>query len=160
MVRRRLTDGRGIVFTPRGTTQVVTRGHLMIVCQIVQVAGTRYEVLYTSVPGTVHVSTRYCSGGGWTNQMVTRGTDVCQSETDSIFDEFSLPRPPEESNSEYSDANNIEYSISIVLSPLRIVTLLWRRSTYFLLPMTRCHQGIEIVDYYSEGDIRFLEEFA
>ncbi|GJS22303.1 hypothetical protein Tco_0450935 [Tanacetum coccineum] len=44
---------------PRGTTQVVTRGHLMIVCQIVQVAGTRYEVLYTSVPG-----------GGWTNQRV------------------------------------------------------------------------------------------
>ncbi|GJW98096.1 hypothetical protein Tco_0179904 [Tanacetum coccineum] len=44
------------------------------------VAGTRYEVLYTSVPGTVHVSTRYCSGGGWTNQMVTRGTGVCQSE--------------------------------------------------------------------------------
>ncbi|GJT61222.1 hypothetical protein Tco_1004755 [Tanacetum coccineum] len=46
------------------------------------VAGTRYEVLYTSVPGTVHVSTRYCSGGGWTNQMVTRGTGVCQSEVE------------------------------------------------------------------------------
>ncbi|GKA80961.1 hypothetical protein Tco_0787653 [Tanacetum coccineum] len=45
-----------------------------------KVAGTRYEVLYTSVPGTVHVSTRYCSGGGWTNQMVTRGTGVCQSK--------------------------------------------------------------------------------
>ncbi|GJX95301.1 hypothetical protein Tco_0351099 [Tanacetum coccineum] len=44
------------------------------------VAGTRYEVLYTSVSGTVHVSTRYCSGGDWTNQMVTRGTGVCQSE--------------------------------------------------------------------------------
>ncbi|GKF81291.1 copia protein, partial [Tanacetum coccineum] len=32
------------------------------------------------VRGTVHVSTRYCSGGGCTNQMVTRGTGVCQSE--------------------------------------------------------------------------------
>ncbi|GJV60278.1 reverse transcriptase domain-containing protein [Tanacetum coccineum] len=29
----------------------------------------------------VHVSTRYCSGGGWTNQRVTRGTGVCQSES-------------------------------------------------------------------------------
>ncbi|GJV23578.1 zf-CCHC domain-containing protein [Tanacetum coccineum] len=46
----------------------------------IKVAGTRYEVLYTSVPGTVHVSTRYCSGGGCTNQMVTRGTGMCQSK--------------------------------------------------------------------------------
>ncbi|GJU61881.1 hypothetical protein Tco_1243716, partial [Tanacetum coccineum] len=48
--------------------------------KVAPVASTRYEVLYTSVPGDVHVSTRYCSGGGWTNQMVTRGTGVCQSE--------------------------------------------------------------------------------
>ncbi|GJT43874.1 zf-CCHC domain-containing protein [Tanacetum coccineum] len=38
--------------------------------------GGRYEVR-----GTVHVSTRYCLGGGWTNRMVTRGTGVCQSES-------------------------------------------------------------------------------
>ncbi|GKF43553.1 hypothetical protein Tco_0130105, partial [Tanacetum coccineum] len=63
---------------PRGTTQVVTRGASND-C-VSDCAGGRYEVLYTSVPGTVHVSTRYCSGGGWTNQMVTCGTGVCQSE--------------------------------------------------------------------------------
>ncbi|GKA52510.1 putative reverse transcriptase domain-containing protein [Tanacetum coccineum] len=34
---------------------------------------TRYEV-------AEHVSTRYCSGGGWTNQSMTRDTGVCQSE--------------------------------------------------------------------------------
>ncbi|GKE37942.1 hypothetical protein Tco_1461347, partial [Tanacetum coccineum] len=58
---------------PRGTTQVVTRGasnNCVSDC-----IGGRYEVR-----GTVHVSTRYCSGGGWTNQRVTRGTGVCQSE--------------------------------------------------------------------------------
>ncbi|GKE63527.1 hypothetical protein Tco_1513894 [Tanacetum coccineum] len=37
------------------------------------VQGTRYEV-------AGHVSTRYCSGGGWTNQSVTRGTGMCQYE--------------------------------------------------------------------------------
>ncbi|GKE93199.1 hypothetical protein Tco_1574294, partial [Tanacetum coccineum] len=49
-----------------------------------QCVSTRYEVSVlggrASVRGTVavrggrHVSTRYCSGGGWTNQRVTRGT--------------------------------------------------------------------------------------
>ncbi|GJY70060.1 hypothetical protein Tco_0473042 [Tanacetum coccineum] len=91
---------------------------------------TRYEVAERQ--GTVHVSTRYCSGGGWTNQMVTRGTGVCQSEefsgelahadpippgvvdTDSEPEEEirlaenlsydnSSPRPPEERNSEIAD---------------------------------------------------------
>ncbi|GJU88851.1 hypothetical protein Tco_1301274 [Tanacetum coccineum] len=33
-----------------------------------------------AVRGGRHVSTRYCSGGGWTNQSMTRGTGVCQSE--------------------------------------------------------------------------------
>ncbi|GKF18723.1 hypothetical protein Tco_0063641, partial [Tanacetum coccineum] len=36
-----------------------------------QSVSTRYEV---AVRGGRHVSTRYCSGGGWTNQPVTRGT--------------------------------------------------------------------------------------
>ncbi|GKF82778.1 hypothetical protein Tco_0244434, partial [Tanacetum coccineum] len=40
---------------PRGTTQVVIRGASND-C-VSDCAGTRYEVLYTSVPGTVHVST-------------------------------------------------------------------------------------------------------
>ncbi|GJT61070.1 hypothetical protein Tco_1004603, partial [Tanacetum coccineum] len=33
-----------------------------------------------AVRGGRHVSTRYCSGGGLTNQSVTRGTGVCQYE--------------------------------------------------------------------------------
>ncbi|GJV85737.1 reverse transcriptase domain-containing protein, partial [Tanacetum coccineum] len=36
-----------------------------------------------AVRGGRHVSTRYCSGGGWTNQSMTRGTGVCQSEVKS-----------------------------------------------------------------------------
>ncbi|GKA02738.1 hypothetical protein Tco_0675519 [Tanacetum coccineum] len=55
---------------PRGTTQVVTRGASNDWCQM-----CRYESEVS-----VHVSTRYCSGDGWTNQMVTRGTGVCQYE--------------------------------------------------------------------------------
>ncbi|GKG05300.1 hypothetical protein Tco_0325386, partial [Tanacetum coccineum] len=39
MVQRRLTDGDRTMSMPRSTTQVVTRGHLMIECQI-----CRYEV--------------------------------------------------------------------------------------------------------------------
>ncbi|GKC56177.1 hypothetical protein Tco_1083775, partial [Tanacetum coccineum] len=62
----------------RGTTQVVTRGASND-C-VSDCAAGRYEVRYTSVPGTVHVSTRYCSGGGWTNHMVIRDTGVCQFE--------------------------------------------------------------------------------
>ncbi|GJX94553.1 hypothetical protein Tco_0349139 [Tanacetum coccineum] len=52
-------------------------------------SSTRYEVADTSVRGTVAVrgvSTRYCSDDGWTNQRVTRGTGVCQSEL--IIDHF------------------------------------------------------------------------
>ncbi|GKF24040.1 hypothetical protein Tco_0076362 [Tanacetum coccineum] len=66
VVRWRLTDGDETVFTPRGTTQVVTRGHLMIECQIcryevqtdmsadMSVRGTRWQD--TSVRGTVQVA--------------------------------------------------------------------------------------------------------
>ncbi|GKC05352.1 hypothetical protein Tco_0996962 [Tanacetum coccineum] len=42
-------------------------------------AKTELQVRCTvAVRGGRHVSTRYCSGGGWTNQSVTRGTGVCQ----------------------------------------------------------------------------------
>ncbi|GJW07446.1 hypothetical protein Tco_1569869 [Tanacetum coccineum] len=51
---------------PRGTTQVVTRGASNDWCQM-----CRYEVR----GGRASVR-----GDGWTNQMVTRGTGVCQSE--------------------------------------------------------------------------------
>ncbi|GKF60135.1 hypothetical protein Tco_0176921, partial [Tanacetum coccineum] len=65
---------------PRGTTQVMTRGASNHCMQRWQVLGTRYEVTGTRYEVALHVSTRYCSGGGWTNQRVTRGTGVCQSE--------------------------------------------------------------------------------
>ncbi|GKC17136.1 hypothetical protein Tco_1013918 [Tanacetum coccineum] len=45
-----------------------------------------------------------------------------------------------------------------LLSSLRIVTLIWRRSTYFLLQMTRCHRALRMTIMTSEGDIHFLEE--
>ncbi|GKE86671.1 hypothetical protein Tco_1560413, partial [Tanacetum coccineum] len=64
----------------RGTTQVVTRGDSNHCMQRWQVLGTRYEVAGTRYEVAVHVSTRYCSCGGWTNQRVTRGTGICQSE--------------------------------------------------------------------------------
>ncbi|GKD84344.1 hypothetical protein Tco_1355498 [Tanacetum coccineum] len=66
VVDRRLTDDDGTMSTPRGTTQVVTRGHLMIECQIcrnevqtnmsadMSVRGTRWQD--TSVRGTVQVA--------------------------------------------------------------------------------------------------------
>ncbi|GJU13642.1 hypothetical protein Tco_1136038 [Tanacetum coccineum] len=62
----------------------------------------------------------------------------------------SSPRPPEERNSEIADT--IVESLSLhLLSPLRIVTLLWRRSTYFLLPMTRCHRALRSTTMTRKG---------
>ncbi|GKD60755.1 hypothetical protein Tco_1298264, partial [Tanacetum coccineum] len=44
-------------------------------------AGTRYRLhVSTRYEIARHVSTRYCSGGGWTNQSMTRGTGLCQYE--------------------------------------------------------------------------------
>ncbi|GKF37440.1 hypothetical protein Tco_0114198, partial [Tanacetum coccineum] len=66
---------------PRGTTQVVTRGasnHCMQRWKVRgtswQVRGTRWQLRQYEVRGGTYVSMRYCSGGGWTNQRVTRGT--------------------------------------------------------------------------------------
>ncbi|GKE97900.1 hypothetical protein Tco_0021251, partial [Tanacetum coccineum] len=56
---------------PRGTTQRVTRGTSNDWCQV---PGT------VAVRGGRHVCTRYFSDDGWTNQRMTRGTGVCQSE--------------------------------------------------------------------------------
>ncbi|GJR65885.1 hypothetical protein Tco_0011950 [Tanacetum coccineum] len=53
----------------------------------------RIENEAKTVPGTVavrggrHVSTRYCSDDGWTNQRVTRSTGVCQSELNRVHEE-------------------------------------------------------------------------
>ncbi|GKE16453.1 hypothetical protein Tco_1424030, partial [Tanacetum coccineum] len=75
---------------------------------------------------------------------------------DSIFDEFSLPRLPEESNSEYSDAK-IE---SLFPSPIPIEDSdsLMEVIDLFLASDDSMPPGIEIDGYDSEGDIRFLEE--
>nr|GEV21706.1 hypothetical protein [Tanacetum cinerariifolium] len=49
----------------------------------------------------------------------------------------SSPRPPKELNAEIADTIFESLSLSLhLLSPLRIVTLVWRRSIYFLLSMT------------------------
>ncbi|GJR44868.1 hypothetical protein Tco_1312971, partial [Tanacetum coccineum] len=58
-----------------------------------QVRGGRASVQGTvAVRGGRHVSTSYCSDDGWTNQRVTRGTGVCQSES-SVED--LVPTPSE-----------------------------------------------------------------
>ncbi|GJU88047.1 hypothetical protein Tco_1300470 [Tanacetum coccineum] len=126
-------------------------------------------------------------GGGWTNQMVTRGTGVCQSEDlyvvipippgiderffnaesdllesllnhdspidstkiDSIFDEFSLPRPLEESNSEYSDATIESLSPSPIL--IEDSDSLMEEIDLFLASDDSMPPGIEIDYYDSEG---------
>ncbi|GJT04935.1 hypothetical protein Tco_0839397 [Tanacetum coccineum] len=69
---------------------------------------------------------------------------------------FSLPRPPEESNSEISDAIIESLSPSPILiedsdSHMEEIDL-------FLASDDLMPPGIEIVGYDSEGDIRFLKE--
>ncbi|GKA89867.1 hypothetical protein Tco_0811679, partial [Tanacetum coccineum] len=81
--------------------------------------------------------------------LLNRDSPIDSTKIDSIFDEFSLPRPPEESNSEISDAT-IE---SLSPSPILI-----EDSDLFLASDDSMPLGIKIVDYDSEGDIRFLEE--
>nr|GEZ43105.1 hypothetical protein [Tanacetum cinerariifolium] len=62
-----------------------------------------------------------------------------------LYDDSS-PRPPKELNFEISDA--IIESFSHLLSPLRIMTILWRRSIYSLLWMTRYHRSFHFDRYY------------
>ncbi|GJW07445.1 hypothetical protein Tco_1569868 [Tanacetum coccineum] len=53
----------------------------------------------------------------------------------------------------------LQSSLSLhLLSSLRIVELFMEGSTYSCFPMTQMTRAWEIVDYDSEGDIRFLEE--
>ncbi|GJY74068.1 hypothetical protein Tco_0478499 [Tanacetum coccineum] len=75
---------------------------------------------------------------------------------DSIFDEFSLPRPPEEPNSGISDATIESLSPSPIL--IEDSDSLMEEIDLFLASDDSMPTGIEIVDYDSEGDIRFLEE--
>ncbi|GJZ21411.1 hypothetical protein Tco_0558450 [Tanacetum coccineum] len=68
--------------------------------------------------------------------LLNRDSPIDSTKIDSILDEFSLPRPPEEPNSEISIKNLLQ-----IESPLHLLS------------------SLRIIDYYdSEGDIRFLEE--
>nr|GFB20023.1 hypothetical protein [Tanacetum cinerariifolium] len=59
--------------------------------------------------------------------------EICLIE--ELFYETSSPRPLEESN--FKKFLMLQLSLSLhLISPLRIVTLIWRRSTYFLLWIT------------------------
>ncbi|GJR12371.1 hypothetical protein Tco_0795023 [Tanacetum coccineum] len=72
-----------------------------------------------------------------------------------LYDNSSL-RPPEELNLEIADT--ILESLSLhLLSSLRIVTLIWRRSTYFLLQMTRCHRALRMTIMTRKGIFVFLK---
>ncbi|GJW80012.1 hypothetical protein Tco_0143987 [Tanacetum coccineum] len=88
--------------------------------------------------------------------LLNRDSPIDSTKIDSIFDEFSLPRPPEESNSEISDAT-IE---SLFPSPIPVEDSdsLMEEIDLFLASDDSMPPGIEIDDYDSEGDIRFLEE--
>ncbi|GJQ98704.1 hypothetical protein Tco_0009843 [Tanacetum coccineum] len=46
-----------------------------------------------------------------------------------------------------------------LLSPLRIVTLIWRRSIYFLLPMTRCLRALRMTTMTRKGISVFLKNY-
>ncbi|GJS29191.1 hypothetical protein Tco_0489811 [Tanacetum coccineum] len=88
--------------------------------------------------------------------LLNRDSPIDSTKIDSIFDEFSLPRPPEESNSEYSDAT-IE-SLFPPPIPVEDSDSLMEEIDLFLASDDSMPPGIEIDDYDSEGDIRFLEE--
>ncbi|GJX28657.1 hypothetical protein Tco_0236736 [Tanacetum coccineum] len=59
-----------------------------------------------------------------------------------LYNNSSL-RPPKELNLEIAVDRFLSLSLHL-LSSLRIVTLIWRRSTYFLLQMTRCHLALRM----------------
>ncbi|GJV66925.1 hypothetical protein Tco_1482434 [Tanacetum coccineum] len=68
----------------------------------------------------------------------------------------SSPRPPEESNSEISDATIESSSISPI--PIEDIDSLMEEIDLFLNPDDSIPPGIESDDYDSEGDILFLKE--
>ncbi|GKC06981.1 ribonuclease H-like domain-containing protein [Tanacetum coccineum] len=88
--------------------------------------------------------------------LLNHDSPIDSTKIDSIFDEFSLPRPPEESNSEISDATIESLSPSPIL--IEDSDSLMEEIDLFLASDDSMPTGIEIVDYDSEGDIRFLEE--
>ncbi|GJZ44764.1 hypothetical protein Tco_0592360 [Tanacetum coccineum] len=77
------------------------------------------------------------------------GESECDHYIDSIFDEFSLPRPPEESNSEISDATIESLSPSPIL--IEDSDSLMEEVDLFLDSDDSMPPGIENDDYDSEG---------
>ncbi|GJS00284.1 hypothetical protein Tco_0316792 [Tanacetum coccineum] len=88
--------------------------------------------------------------------LLNRDSPIDSTKIDSIFDEFSLPRPPEERNSVIAD------TIVESLSPSPILVedsdSLMEEIDLFLASDDSMPPGIEIDNYDSEGDIHFLEE--
>ncbi|GJU48286.1 hypothetical protein Tco_1217841 [Tanacetum coccineum] len=87
--------------------------------------------------------------------LLNRDSPIDSTKIDSIFDEFSLPRPPEESNSEYSDATIESLSPSPI--PVEDSDPFMEEIDIFLALDDSTPPGVES-DYDSEGDILLLEE--
>ncbi|GJZ52081.1 hypothetical protein Tco_0606596 [Tanacetum coccineum] len=87
--------------------------------------------------------------------LLNRDSPIDSTKIDSIFDEFSLPRPPEESNSEYSDATIESLSPSPI--PVEDSDPFMEEIDLFLASDDSTPPGVES-DYDSERDILLLEE--
>ncbi|GJY19401.1 reverse transcriptase domain-containing protein [Tanacetum coccineum] len=87
--------------------------------------------------------------------LLNRDSPIDSTKIDSTFDEFSLPRPPEESKSEYSDATIESLSPSPI--PVEDSDPFMEEIDIFLASNDSTPPGFES-DYDSEGDILLLEE--
>ncbi|GJR94847.1 hypothetical protein Tco_0267021 [Tanacetum coccineum] len=88
--------------------------------------------------------------------LLNRDSPIDSTKIDSIFDEFSLPRPPEESNSEYSDATIESLSPSPI--PVEDSDPFMEEIDIFLASDDSTPPGVES-DYDSEGDILLLDDW-
>ncbi|GJU75418.1 hypothetical protein Tco_1272488 [Tanacetum coccineum] len=88
--------------------------------------------------------------------LLNRDSPIDSTKTDSIFDEFSFPRLPEEHNSENVDT--IIESLSYSPIPVKDSDSLMEEIDLFLTSDDSMPPGIESDDYDSEGDFRFLKE--
>ncbi|GJY78536.1 hypothetical protein Tco_0484337 [Tanacetum coccineum] len=87
--------------------------------------------------------------------LLNHDSPIDSIKIDSIFDEYSLPRLRRLN----MNILMLKRVLSPSLSPLRIVTLLWRRIEYFARAQMIQHHGCEKkVRYDLEGDILLLEE--
>ncbi|GJX53147.1 hypothetical protein Tco_0281516 [Tanacetum coccineum] len=87
--------------------------------------------------------------------LLNRDYPIDSTKIDSIFDEFSLPRPLEESKSEYSDATIESLSPSPI--PVKDSDPFMEEIDILLASDDSTPPGVES-DYDSEGDILLLKE--